>query len=548
MTSARFSTGRPVWLRRILLTVALLCAAAVPAAAQKPGDLVFLYENDVHCALHGYPVIAGLRDSLQRNGCTVGILSQGDFSFGGYMGTASKGLYIIRLMNAVGYDAVCLGNHEFDMGIPHLRLMDSLLLAPMLSCNFRSSLTGQGMMLPFVIRRFGNRKVALVGVTTPSTISSASPVHFQNDNGRYIYNFNPNGLASNVQQWIDAARSAGADYVVLMCHLGDEEGEQTTTWLIPQLEGVDAVLDGHDHHVIRQRILHDRRGNAVPLSSTGTQFQYIGVLTIPQQGGEITTRLLLTDSLQNNGCVNPAVRDTLAAITRENDLLGNRTVAKNAYYLEAYDRTRDLRVVRLRETNLGNLVADAFRQVLKTDIGWVNGGAIRDNLSAPAITRNDLLAVLPFLNKACIAEVSGQEIVDALETAVKGWPLADGGFPQVSGLKFKFDTTVASTVVIDSNGVFERVSGGRRVSDVRVLRNGVYEPIDPAARYTVGSSDYVLLFGGDGISFLTRRRLPLPEELPAVLTDLDLVEHYLFSLLGGEVPSQYRQPQGRMEY
>ena len=520
-----------------------------PASAQQPGDLVLLYENDVHCALHGYPVIAGLRDSLQRQGCSVGILSEGDFSFGGLMGTASKGLYIIRLMNAVGYDAACVGNHEFDMGIPHLMKMDSLLRAPLLSCNFRSSNSPNSpFMLPYVMRRYGARKVAFVGVTTPSTIYSASPVYFQDDSGRYIYNFNANGLAANVQQWVDAARAAGADYVVLLSHLGDEEGEQTSTALIPQLEGVDVVLDGHDHHVIRQRMLRDRRGNSVPLSSTGTQFQYIGMLTIPQQGGEISTRLLLTDSLLNKGCVNQAVRDTLEAINRENDLRGNRTVATCDYFLEAYDRPRDLRVVRLRETNLGNLVADAFREVLNADIGWVNGGAIRDNLEGPVITHNDLLTMLPFLNKARIVEVSGQEILDALETAVKGWPLADGGFPQVSGLKFKFDTTVASSVVLDSNGIFLKVAGERRVKDVRVLKNGEYEPLDLSARYRVGSSDYILLFGGDGIRFISRDIQPMPEGLPSVMTDLDLVEHYIINHLDGVIPSRYSHPDGRMEY
>lgn len=516
--------------------------------AQKRGDIVFLYENDVHCATQGYPVIAGLRDSLQRQGCHVGVLSEGDFSFGGLLGSASKGFYLLRLMNAVGYDATCLGNHEFDLGVPHLYLMDSILDAPMLCCNFRSSITGEGLMLPFVIRSFGSRRVAFVGVTTPSTISSTSPIHFQDEEGRFIYNFNTSGLAANVQQWIDAARAAGADYVILMSHLGDEEGEQTSTWLLPQISGVDAVLDGHDHHVIRQRMLSDRNGRLVPVSSTGTQFHYIGMLTIPQQGGEITTRLLLTDSLMNNGCVNAAVRDTLAAIMHENELLGNHHVADNAYFLQSYDREKDLRIIRLQETNLGNLISDAFRVVLKTDIGWVNGGAVRENLTAPSITRNDLLTVLPYLNKARIAEVSGQEILDALETAVKGWPIAEGGFPQVSGLIFHFDTTIKSSVVLDSNGMFVRVDGPRRVSRVRVLRESGYEPLDPSARYTIAASDYLLLFGGDGIVFPSRRVLPMPDGLPAVITDLDLVEHYIVDILGGTIPTRYKSAEGRMEY
>jgi len=403
-------------------------------------------------------------------------------------------------------------------------------------------------MLPYIMRRYGNRKVAFVGVTTPSTLTSASPVYFQDADGQYVYNFSPANLAGNVQQWINAARAAGADHVILMCHLGDEEGEQTTTWLIPQLSGVDAALDGHDHHVIPQRILRDRDGNPVPLSSTGTQFQYIGMLVLSRETSAVSTRLLSTDSLRNAGCVSPSVRDTLDAINREHELHGNYHVADNPYLLEAYDKQHDLRVVRLRETNLGNLVADAFREVLQTDIGWVNGGAIRDNLQSPAINRNDLLTVAPFLNKVCVCEVSGQEVLDALETAVKGWPLADGGFPQVSGLTFRLDTTVASSVVLDSNGMFERVAGARRVSDVRVLRDGEYQPIDPSARYTIASSDYVLLFGGDGIRFPSRRILPMPEGIPQVMADIDLIERYLTETLGGTIPARYAAPAGRISF
>ena len=126
--------------------------------------------------------------------------------------------------------------------------------------------------------------------------------------------------------------------------------------------------------------------------------------------------------------------------------------------------------------------------------------------------------------------------------------LADGGFPQVSGLKFKFDTTVASSVVLDSNGMFLKVAGERRVKDVRVLKNGEYEPLDLSARYKVGSSDYILLFGGDGIRFISRDIQPMPEGLPSVMTDLDLVEHYIINHLDGVIPSRYSHPDGRMEY
>lgn len=533
------------------LAIVVLLLVPVSAGAQQKGDVVILYENDVHCALHGYPAMAGLRDKLRQMGCHTAVVSAGDFSFGGAMGTASKGGFIIRLMNAVGYDAVCLGNHEFDMGLPRLYQMDSMLHAPMLCCNFRNSLTGQVPMLSYVMRHYGDYKVAFIGVTTPNTVASTSPVHFQDENGKFIYNFSPNNLAATVQPWVTAARAAGADYVILLSHMGDEEGEQTSTSLIPQLSGVDAILDGHDHHVIAQRMLQDRYGQPVILSSTGTKFQKIGMLVLSPKEGNTkglkgTSTLLSTDSLLNVGCVNTAVRDTLEAITAEYNELGNHVVASTAYFLEAVDNARDLRVVRLRETNLGNLVSDAFREVAQADIGWSNGGAIRQNLTAPAITRTNLLELMPFLNNVRKVSVTGEDLLNALETGVKGWPVAEGGFPQVSGLRFQFDSTIASTVVLDSNGMFSHVKGGRRISHVEVLVDGQYRPIDLKARYTVASTDYVLLFGGDGITFPSAQVLPLPDGLPSNLVDIDLMEYYLIHNLKGQIPARYAKPQGRI--
>lgn len=521
-------------MRRLFLSFAFL-ACCLAAAAQHPGDVVILYDNDVHCSAEGYPVMAALRDSLQRQGCEVLVVSNGDFSFGGPLGAASRGEYAVRLINAVGYDAVCLGNHEFDYGLPQLRRLDSLLVPPVLCCNFAAA-DGSQPFLPFAMRSVGGLRIAFVGVTTPSTIYSSSPNNFQDSAGRYIYGFSGSRLPMQVQRYVDAARRFGADFVVLLSHMGDTDGQPTSVWLLSQLSGVDAVLDGHDHHAIPQRRAGDKFSHQVLLSSTGAHFGHIGMLDIRAcaDGLRCASRLLSVDSLRAAGCVSPAVADTLQAIRSEFAARGNRIIARSLQPLVADEG--GVRVCRLRETNLGDFVADAYRSVLKADIGWVNGGGLRANVAAGEVSYNDLFAVNPYGNRMCLIEASGADILNALETAVRLLPMAEGCFLQVSGLSFEVDGSVPSGVKLDANGRFDRVEGARRVRSVRV--GG--EPLDPARRYTIASTEYLLLNGGDALSFPSRRRLQC-----GPMSDIEVIERYVQSL-GGTIGPQYAQPQKRI--
>lgn len=532
--------------RQIILCRLLLLAFFVAPSlmAQERGDIVILYDNDAHCSIEGYPVMAGLRDSLLRKGCHTAVVSCGDFSFGGPVGAASKGEFIVRMMNAVGYDAACLGNHEFDYGLPQLRRLDSLIMTPLLCCNFSSQ-----QFLPFVIRRIGDIDVAFVGVTTPTTLFTSTPVNFQNAAGEYIYNFSSTNLACTVQRAVDGARMAGADMVVVLSHMGDLDGVPTTRQLISLLSGVDAVLDGHDHHTLPCDRVLDRDGHPVLLTSTGAHFQNIGVLVIhpdaldPVGGSEYRSsmggcysQLLSVDSLRKAGVCNASVADTLAHIQQLFDAMGSTVVAQSEVDLIAEEN--GMRVCRLRETNLGDLVADAYRYGMNADIGWVNGGGIRANLPAGPITQNQLFAVNPYSNEMCLILVTGQDVLNALETAVREYPRAEGCFPQVSGLTFSFDTSLPSSVVLDSNGAFLRVAGAYRVSQVMVGD----KPLDLAETYTIAGSEYLMLNGGDALSFPSRQLISKEG-----YTDLYLLQRYLEEGLHGVVGQEYAAPQGRLK-
>lgn len=532
--SSIYDNNKISFMKKILsLSLALLLA--VGAWAQKPGDVVILFDNDVHCAVDGYPVLAGLRDSLQQKGCAVAVVSSGDFSFGGPIGAASKGQYIIRMMNAVGYDAVALGNHEFDYGLNHLRVLEDMLMAPLLSCNLKQNANPEAFnFLPFVMRKIGGLNIGFVGVTTPTTLYTSLPTAFQDEKGQYLYNFSGPHLAATVQKAVDMARAAGADVVVLLSHLGDSDGVPTSVEVMQQVKGVDLVLDAHDHHVIPGRCITDKEGKTLLLTSSGTQFQYIGMAVLSD---EIHTRLVPVDSLRKVGCCNAAVADTLRVIQTAFEALGSRQVGRTQHDLIAEEG--DIRVVRLRETNLGDLVADAFRHQMHTDIGWANSGGIRANLPQGDITHNQLFAVCPYTNRIVVIRTTGQDLLNALETAVREYPKAEGCFAQVSGLTFDIDPTIPSGVVLDKNGRFLRVDGPYRVSNVRIGK----KPLELEDTYTIAGSEYVLVNGGDAIFFPNKEILTT-----AQATDLELLENYIQEGLHGIVTAPYDKPQERINF
>lgn len=522
----------------LLLWIAVFCFASCekdPQPVVNNDDIVILYESDAHCSIDGYPVIAGLCDWIASQTPYVSVVSSGDFLSGSVMGAISHGSYIVRLMNAVGYDYVTIGNHEFDFRVPNL--MDRLrqLDAHALCCNFVDIASGKQLLDGYEVRRYGNFTVAFVGVTTPTAMTTSSPVYFQDDFGNWAYSFCQEDLAARVQRQVDAARREGASIVVLLSHLGERMNASTD--LIGATEGIDVVLDGHSHTAIPECHIPNRNGDLVLLSNTGTAFKNIGKLTIAADG-TISTELLEVSQLNY---VSRRVRDSVEKIKEEYTASGNRHVGSTEFALSICDAA-GTRIVRNRECNIGDFCADAFRINMQTQIGLCNGGGIRTNIDAGEITFNDLYSVFPFNNKACVVSTTGEDILNALEMACSRTPGEFGGFLQVSGLRFSVDTTIASGVVTDANGLFLRVEGERRVKGVEVLNgDGSYSPLNIGATYTVAASSYVLLNMGDGICF--PHATLLRED---VCSEVEVLERFLTENLHGVVGENYRFADGRI--
>ena len=480
--------------------------------------IVVLYENDVHCGIEGYAKIAGLRDAIAATDTAyVAVVSSGDFVQGGPAGTLSKGQYVIDIINSVGYDAMTIGNHEFDYMVPQLFHLTDQLNAPVTCVNFSDMQTGKQVYAPFVIKKFGARKVAFVGVVTPSTMMSEGAAFFDED-GKQLYDLHHKDVYNLVQQATDSARAQGADYVVVLSHLGESTFDVVSGKMIAATTGIDAVLDGHSHATIPCEKIANKKGKTVLCSQTGTKFANIGKLYIGSNG-KLSTELLPTDKMEY---ISESVKAVVDSINEINAALTNKDCGY-ADQLMTINDNNGKRLVRSGETNLGNFVADAFRWYGDAQLAFSNAGGIRQNLPKGNITYGNLLETQPFSNEMCVIRISGHLLCDVLEVGAEALPDESGFFVQPSGFRY----------TIDKNAI-------PRVSDVQVLNDkGEYEPIDMDKEYTLATLNYNLSqYNGLMLNCeLIKQNIGL---------DVEALYNYLINPLKGRIGSEYANPQGRI--
>ena len=522
--------------------------------AERIDNIYIFYTSDVHCGVDenlGFAKLKALVDDTRAESENTLLVDLGDTLQGGTLGSLSQGSIIYDLMNKMGYDIVELGNHDFDYGASRLwELLDKAEFDVVL-CNV--SYTGKKEdhlkdIPAYTIRDMQGTKVAFVGVLTPETLTASTPAYFQED-GEYVYDFsggdNGKALAEKVQKAADDARAEGAEYVIVLSHLGSvpENAPYDAISLIHNTRGIDAVLDGHSHSVIIAEAYPNADGEDVVLSSVGTKMANVGELIITPDG-EIHTLLLAEYDREDT-----AMADAVANAKAELQGILDRKIGDLPFDMPITDEN-DIRMIRSREKPIGNFCADAVRNLMETDVAILNGGGVRHTLTAGEVTYGNLLDVFPFQNELSSCRCTGQQIIDVLEYGAQKTesiyvfdekPAGEyGGFLQVSGLKYTIDTSIPSGVQKDENGMFTEIVGEYRVKDVYILQNGEYVPIDPEATYTLSGTSYVLFGSGDGNTVLKDCE-PVIANGPV---DSEALITYMNEL--GTIPDSYREPEGRI--
>ena len=533
--------------KQILTLSAAAFMAALPCqtAVALDHDVVILHTNDTHCGIEenmGYAGLVWYENQMKEETPYVTLVDAGDAIQGAPVGTLSEGEYLVQIMNKAGYDFAVPGNHEFDYGMEKLLGLSARLDCGYSACNFVNLPSKTQVFAPYRIMEYDDIQVAFVGVATPESITKSTPAYFQDQFGRYRFSFcedeTGEALYSQVQSAVDQARGEGADYVIMVGHLGDNG--ITEKWssrsVIANTTGIDAAIDGHSHEVCVENVPNEN-GEMVVLTQTGTKFANIGKLTITADGQIQASHVSAVTDAEGNPAKDAEMESFINGIKSQYEESLKVVLGRTDVDLMDKDPETGLRAVRKAETNLGDLCADASRYMMGADIGFMNGGGIRAGIEAGDITYEDALSVFPYGNMICMAEVSGQKIKDALEMGVKNYPEESGGFIHVSGLTYTVDSSVPSSVVLDEKRNFVSVGGEYRVRDIYVGE----EPLDVNRTYTLASHNYWLKSGGDGMSML----MGCPILKDETMVDVDTITSYISEYLGGTVGEEYKDPRGQ---
>lgn len=506
----------------LLLCAAMLLTVSVPALAAGGEEITVFYTNDVHTYIDNdtgeepgltYGHVAALKKSVKN----ALLVDAGDHIQGTAYGSMDSGGTIIRLMNSAGYDAATLGNHEFDYDMEGCMAAIEAAAFPYVSCNFcheKDGTLGGTVLDSYVMLEAGGKKLAFVGITTPESITSSTPAYFQDDDGNYIYGIaggeDGAALYAAVQSAIDSARKDGADYVIALGHLGVDPSSVpwTSRDVIANTTGLDAFIDGHSHTTLATEQVKDKAGSTVVLSQTGSYLNAVGKLTIAANG-EITTALLTAEELADitPDAATAAIEDKWIADVEEK--LGE-VIGYSQVTLDNFDG--ETRLVRRQETNSGDFTADALYYLfdsmgMEVDAAIMNGGGIRNGAVTGELSYRTCKEIHTFGNVACLQNVTGQQLLDALEWGAKDLQaeqeVENGGFLQVSGLRFDIDLSIPSTVQADDKGIWTGgPTGEYRVQNVEILDrdSGKYVPLVLSDTYALAGYNYTLRNLGDGFA------------------------------------------------
>ena len=518
-------------------------------------DIVIIHANDIHCGITdniGYDGLMLYKKELLTKYEHVLLVDAGDHIQGGAIGLLSRGSDIIKIMNKLEYDVAALGNHEFDYKLEQLYNLSDNFNNSYVNAHFCYRKNKTTIFKPYKIVEAGNKKIGFIGVLTPLTLTKTYLHTLVDEDGNYIYDFLTERKGQEfyeaIQKYINELREyAHVDYVIILSHLGytGEQDEYTSKALLENIDGVDAIIDGHSHQVYTIKS-KDKKGNDIIVAQAGTKLSHVGILTI--SNGKITSEIMneipLFEGYDNfekitrdgkERYVDPDMNQFLEDLIYSHEEKIKEYVGYTEFDMITVDEGGP--ISRDKENNLCDLVADSLRNYYNSDICFLNSGAVRNNIIKGNITFGDILNVLPFSNRVVQLKVSGKVILDTLEYGMKNLPNKSGKFLQVSGIKFKVYDNIPSPVQVDDLDKFIKIEGERRVFDVFVGN----EKLDENKNYTLSLPDF-MAEGGDGYTMFTNYKVF--NDTQGFVADVCKV--YIQKNLNKTIPDIYKTNQERI--
>lgn len=493
-------------------------------------DLTIIHFNDVYDIFPSESEPVGgaarfaklVKDQCQGD-CRPLILFSGDCLNPSTLSAFTKGEHMVPIMNTIGVDVAALGNHDFDFGIEELEKRMAEFQFPWIISNVLDSRTNKPLAgaEESVELEYHGMKLGIIGLVEREWLATIPSIDMEQD---VVYI----DFVAKGRELCEQLLENGCDMIIALTHMRAPNDEI----LASHVKDIHLILGGHDH---------SPHADFVPphgtlLLKSGTDFREFSVLKVTKRAGNGTVPC--TDTVQPTtnetdsevDCCARSREDVLvswkrmyvtsstpedeevASIVRNyNDMMGEKILSPLGWTLVDLDARFDS--VRNSETSLGNLLADVMRlgMGLPIDGALLNSGTIRSDRihTAGQLAVKDLITMLPFTDELVVVEMTGKDLIDALEISVSSWPAKEGRFLQVSGISYSFDPSqeTGERVIVDSVHI-----GGK--------------PIDLENKYTIATKAY-LRSGKDGFSTLKKAKVVLdPETAPRLVT-------LIYALLSG---------------
>ncbi|EJC81257.1 5'-nucleotidase/2',3'-cyclic phosphodiesterase-like hydrolase [Rhizobium leguminosarum bv. trifolii WSM2297] len=483
-----------------LLTASMLALSAGAAFADY--ELNILHINDFHSRIESinkfdstcsaeeegknecFGGAARLKTAIDQrrqalSGKNVLLLNAGDNFQGSLFYTTYKGAAEAEFLNLMKFDAMTVGNHEFDDSEDGLATFLDKVQFPVVTANVKATAASKlgDRIKPSLVLNVGGQKIGIVGAVTNDTPELSSP--------------GPNVTISDDVQTITSAvqdlKSQGVNKIIALTHVGYPRDLA----FIAKIPDVDVVVGGHSHSLLSNTdpkaegpyptMVDNPGGYKVPVVQAASYSKYLGDVVVNFDDNGVVKDAkgdpILIDSTFTP---DPAVVARIAELAKPIEELRKKVIGSSETPIEG-----DRKVCRVKECSMGNLVADAMLDRTKNQgvtIAVQNGGGLRASIDGGEVTQGEVITVLPFQNTLATFEATGADVIKALENGVSQIDQGAGRFPQVAGLKFSFD---------QSKPV------GSRVSDVQVKEGDNFAPIDQAKTYKVATNNF-MRSGGDG--------------------------------------------------
>lgn len=448
----------------LVFTLVLVMVLAVfGSAVAQEATFTILHTNDTHGRIEegdyagmGFPKIATLVKQYRDEG-NVLLLDAGDTFHGQTIVNLNEGEAAVEIMNEMAYDAMVLGNHDFNFGQERIKELEEMADFPILGANLDPQLVES-----YVIKEIAGINVGIFGLATPETTYKTHPKNVEGLTFRDPY---------TVAAEMVAELSDQTDIIIALSHLGMSEGsEYTSRELARSVAGIDIIIDGHSHTTLEEGLMV---GDTL-IAQAGEYDKNLGVVDVTFADGELSAEAsLITKEDAADVTKDQAVVNVINEVKAENEEITSTVVGKTAVELNG-----EREYVRTGETNMGNLVTDAMLAKVDADVAITNGGGIRASIDEGEVTKGEVITVLPFGNTTVVKKLTGAQLLNAVEHGLSKYPAQEGLFPQVAGMKIIFDG--------------ERAAGERVI---KLTVNG--QPLDHEASYNVATNDFMAA-GGDG--------------------------------------------------